>query len=98
MDRCGPCTRFHAYQTFVCPQTWARVANGQHFDILPIRKIVFVEENHVEADLQGATDRNEVLQMFYAWINPIILRLATGCLSTAAHVASHFIACYLYCP
>jgi hypothetical protein len=29
-------------------------------------KIVFVEDNHVEADLQGATDHHEVLRMFFA--------------------------------
>jgi hypothetical protein len=42
---------FTRYQTFVWPQTWARVARRQCFDVLPIRKIVFVEDNHVEADL-----------------------------------------------
>jgi hypothetical protein len=44
----------------------ARRVYRQRFDALPIRKIVFVEDNYVETELQGATDRHEVLQMFFA--------------------------------
>jgi hypothetical protein len=44
----------------------ARRAHRQRFDALPIRKIVFVEDIYVEADMQSATDRHKVLQMFFA--------------------------------
>jgi len=44
----------------------ARRAHRQRFDALLIGKIVFVEDNYVEAELQGATDRHDVLQMFFA--------------------------------
>jgi hypothetical protein len=44
----------------------ARRAHQQRFDTLLIGKIVFVEDNYVEAELQGATDRHDVLQMFFA--------------------------------
>jgi len=40
----------------------ARRAHRQGFDALSIRTIVFVEDSYVEADMQGATDRHEVLQ------------------------------------
>jgi hypothetical protein len=44
----------------------ARRAHRPRFDALPIRKIVFVKDSYVEAELQGATDRYEVLQMFFS--------------------------------
>jgi hypothetical protein len=43
----------------------ARRAHRQRFDALSNRKIVFVEDNYVEAELQGATDRHDVLQIFF---------------------------------
>jgi hypothetical protein len=44
----------------------ARRAHRQRFDALPIRKIIFVEDYYMEAELQRATDRHEILQMFFA--------------------------------
>jgi hypothetical protein len=44
----------------------ARRAHRQRFHALLICKIVFVKDNFVETELQGATNRHEVLQMFLA--------------------------------
>lgn len=51
----------HVHMSTEC----ARRAHRQRFDALPNCKIVFVEDNYVEAELQSATDRHELLQMFF---------------------------------